>query len=124
VKSILFVALGGAIGSVLRYLVSQLMRPEHSLAFPVHTFTANILGCFVIGIVFSLMVTSPQEQMLRLFVMTGILGGFTTFSSFGLESVYLFQNGASGKAVIYILLSNVLGIGAVWLGHFFYKIIA
>jgi CrcB protein len=123
VKSILLVAAGGAIGSVFRYAVSLLMRPEHSLAFPVHTFAVNILGCFVIGLVFSFMVTTPQEQLLRLFIMTGILGGFTTFSSFGLESVYLFQNGASTKAILYIVLSNILGIGAVWLGHVFHKMI-
>lgn len=122
-KSILLVAAGGAIGSVLRYAVSLLMKPEHSLAFPVHTLAVNILGCLVIGFVFAMLFAFPQEHYSRLFIMTGILGGFTTFSSFGLEVMFLFRHGAAAKAMLYILLSNTLGIGAVWVGYICYKMV-
>jgi CrcB protein len=124
VKSILLVIAGGAIGSVLRYGVSLWIKPEHTLAFPVHTLTVNLVGCLLIGFVFALLQNAAQGQVYSLFIITGILGGFTTFSSFGLETFYLFQNGAAVKAIIYVLLSNVLGIGAVALGYFIHKTIA
>jgi fluoride exporter len=123
-KSILWVILGGAIGSLMRYAVSLWVKPESSLAFPVHTLLVNAVGCLVIGFVFSFLLTVPNEQYVRLFIVTGILGGFTTFSSFGLESFYLFQHKEFVKAVIYIILSNVLGLVAVWCGYSIHKLIA
>ncbi|MES2779251.1 MAG: fluoride efflux transporter CrcB [Bacteroidota bacterium] len=122
-KSILWVALGGAIGSLLRYAVALWLKPEPSLAFPIHTLLVNVLGCLVIGFVFSFLLTVPNEQYYRLFIITGILGGFTTFSSFGLESFYLFQNNEFLKAGSYILLSNMLGLAAVWAGYSVHKLI-
>jgi CrcB protein len=124
VKSILLVALGGAIGSVLRYAIGLLIKPEHSLAFPTHTLVVNIVGCLVIGLVFSWVMSISDGQNYRLFMMTGILGGFTTFSSFGLETFYLFKHGEAVKGALYVLLSNILGIGAVWLGYSFHKMMA
>lgn len=123
-KSILWVALGGAIGSLLRYAVALWLKPEPALAFPMHTLLVNVIGCLVIGFVFSFLLTVPDEQYYRLFIITGILGGFTTFSSFGLESFYLFQHKEFAKAVIYILLSNILGLAAVWSGYSIHKLIA
>jgi CrcB protein len=123
VKSLLLVAGGGAIGSALRYAVSLLMKPEHSLAFPVHTFCVNIIGCIAIGIVFAWATAVPDNADLRLFLMTGIIGGFTTFSSFGLESFFLYTHGEMAKATVYVLLSNFLGICAVWGGTMIHKLV-
>lgn len=122
-KSLLWVALGGAIGSILRYVVGLWLKPEPSLAFPVHTLLVNIIGCLVIGFVFSFLLTVPNEQYYRLFIITGILGGFTTFSSFGLESFYLFQHNEFAKAFTYILSSNILGLAAVWVGYSLHKLV-
>ncbi|MES2560614.1 MAG: fluoride efflux transporter CrcB [Bacteroidota bacterium] len=122
-KSILWVALGGAIGSLLRYAVTVWLKPEPSLAFPIHTLIVNVVGCLVIGFVFSFL-TTPQEDFYRLFIITGILGGFTTFSSFGAESFYLIQHKEFLKAGSYILLSNILGLMAVWAGYSIHKSIA
>lgn len=123
-KSILWVALGGTIGSILRYAVAVWLKPEPSLAFPIHTLLVNVIGCLVIGFVFSFLLSVPNEQYYRLFIITGILGGFTTFSSFGMESFYLFQHKEFLKAGSYILLSNVLGLAAVWVGYSIHKLIA
>ena len=122
-KSILCVALGGAIGSLLRYAVGVWLKPEPSLAFPIHTLVVNIMGCLVIGFVFSFLLAIPSDQYYRLFIITGILGGFTTFSSFGLESFYLIQQKEFFKAFGYIALSNILGLVAVWVGYSFHKLI-
>jgi CrcB protein len=123
-KSLFWVALGGAIGSILRYAVGLWLKPEPSLAFPFHTLLVNVIGCLVIGFVFSFLLTVPNEQYYRLFIITGILGGFTTFSSFGLESVYLFQHKELAKAFTYIVLSNILGLAAVWAGYSLHKLVA
>lgn len=123
-KSILWVAFGGAIGSVLRYVVALWLKPEPSLAFPIHTLLVNVVGCLVIGFVFSFLFTVPNEHYYRLFMMTGILGGFTTFSSFGLESFYLFQHKEYLKVGSYIVLSNITGLLAVWVGYSIHKLIA
>lgn len=122
-KSIAWVALGGAFGSILRYAVALWLKPEPSLAFPFHTLLVNVIGCLVIGFVFSFLLTVPNEQYYRLFIITGILGGFTTFSSFGLEAVYLFQHKEFAKAFTYILLSNILGLAAVWAGYSLHKLV-
>lgn len=123
-KSILWVALGGAIGSLLRYAVAVWLKPEPSLAFPVHTLLVNVVGCLVIGFVFSFLLAVPNDQYYRLFIITGILGGFTTFSSFGIESFYLVQHKEFLKAGSYIGLSNLLGLAAVWVGYNIHKLIA
>ena len=85
--------------------------------FPYGTFTVNILGCLIVGVLAGVAerynVFGPDT---RLFLFTGLLGGFTTFSAFGLESVYLMRRGDLGTAVLYAGGSVVLGISAVWLG--------
>lgn len=114
--NILLVALGGAVGSILRYAVSALLKTPPS-TFPVATFLVNITGCFVIGILHTMLTRSGTHQAeLRLLLMTGILGGFTTFSSFGLEAVTLVKSGSFALAAGYSLSSLVIGIAAVYLG--------
>jgi CrcB protein len=114
IKNFLLVGLGGALGSMLRYAVYLSVTVKN---FPLGTFAVNIAGSFIIGIVLAL--SLKDESFLnnwKVFLATGICGGFTTFSSFSAENVALFQNGKFGIALLYITLSIVLGIAAAWLG--------
>lgn len=116
-NAVLLVASGGAIGSVARYLVGQWMIRFFGAAFPYGTLTVNVIGGFIMGLFIELLARrfegSPE---LRLFVAIGILGGFTTFSSFSLDVVLLWQRGEVGTAAFYVLASVILSIGAVFLG--------
>ena len=109
-NSVVWVALGGAIGSVLRYVVAQWIGVREAPQFPWHTFSINIAGCLLIGVVWALVEKYNCVPALRFFLMTGILGGFTTFSSFGLETMQLIQSKAYLTAFSYVTLSNVIGI--------------
>jgi CrcB protein len=114
-KNILLVGLGGGIGSMLRYGSSLLMGTKF---FPYATLTVNILGSFIIGLVFAWSIkTEPLSLNWKLFLATGICGGFTTFSAFSLENMGLLQSGKIGLAALYIALSIVLGITACFLGY-------
>lgn len=107
----LVVALGGGIGACLRYLIG-LVPLKEPFIFPVKTLVINLLGCFVIGLVASLAVkNSSLSPKLVLFVKTGLCGGFTTFSTFALETETLIKTGQSGLAVLYVALSVVAGVG-------------
>ncbi len=115
---ILLVALGGAIGSVLRYGVSIAVAERFGLAFPYGTLVVNLTGSLCIGIVAGLAMRGDAGMTpeLRLFLATGILGGFTTFSSFALENLVLVRDGTPAVAVLYALGSLVLGVLAASLG--------
>ncbi len=107
------VALGGAIGSVLRYLIGLIPVKEQFL-FPIKTFAINVIGCFVIGLVTALALKSNNlNPKLVLFLKVGICGGFTTFSTFALESSNLLKDGHVGFAALYMFLSMAVGIGFV-----------
>lgn len=106
----LLVAGGGALGSVCRYLLSILALRICGNGFPVGTLAVNVLGCLAAGVVAARV--GPDSPW-RIFLITGVLGGFTTFSAFGLETRAL---GTSGLAALYVALSLGLGLGAVWLG--------
>jgi CrcB protein len=115
-KNLLLVGLGGGIGSVLRYVSSLLMTTK---IFPYATLAVNITGSFIIGIVFAMSIKDGAlSNNWKLFLATGICGGFTTFSAFSLENMGLLQSGKYGLAFTYIGLSMVLGIGATFLGYF------
>jgi len=116
---ILLVGAGGFIGSVLRYLLSGYAHQITKITtFPVGTLAVNILGCFVIGFLSQLADTrgafTPES---RTFVFIGLLGGFTTFSTFGNESMNLLRNGETFFALGNAGMHLVLGFGAVWLGR-------
>ncbi len=114
-KNLLLVGLGGGLGSMLRYGSSLLLN---SKLFPYATLAVNIIGSFIIGIVFAMSI--KDETFLnnwKLFLATGICGGFTTFSAFSVENMALLQSGKIGLALTYILLSVVLGIIATFLGY-------
>lgn len=117
-KSALLVGLGGFLGSIARYKLGGFVL-HHSThwRFPLSTFVVNVTGCFIIGVLAALVEKrdffAPET---RLFLFTGILGGFTTFSAFGLEGVLLLRRGAPWIAVLYAALSVVCGFTAVWFG--------
>lgn len=117
-KALLLVGSGSFIGGALRYLISQLMKPCGA-GFPLGTFCVNILGCFLIGLLYGLFSKySTTSGDWCLLLTTGLCGGFTTFSTFCNESMTMVQNGNWGTMVIYIGGSVLLGILAVLLGHF------
>lgn len=117
--NILLVGAGGFIGSVLRYLVSgYVQQASRSLDFPFGTLAVNVFGCFVIGFLSQL----AEDQGLftsesRLFVFTGMLGGFTTFSSFGNETLNLARDSQMMNAFANIGTNLIIGLFAVWLGR-------
>ena len=123
IKTILYIAIGGAIGSVLRYLTSVLVNKYWSDHFPLATFLTNILGCFLIGFLIGILGNNPLiNDNLKWFLITGFCGGFTTFSAFGLENINLFQNQNSAIAFLYIGLSVIFGLASVWFGLFVTKL--
>ena len=117
--NILLVGIGGFIGSVMRYLASgYVQQAAKSVDFPYGTLTVNVIGCFVIGFLSQLaegrgVFTSDS----RLFVFTGILGGFTTFSSFGNETMNLVRDSQMMNAFANVGSNLVIGLFAVWLGR-------
>lgn len=116
-KNILLIGLGGAVGSVLRYLCSFGINKYFPSAFPWATFAVNMLGCFVIGIFLAMFGREQSTHTdVRLLLMTGLCGGYTTFSAFALENLQLLQGGQTSLAIIYMLTSVILGVLAVWGG--------
>jgi CrcB protein len=118
-RDLLAVALGGAFGSVARYLLSRgLHRALSQPWFPVGTLAVNVLGCLIIGFLGALadhrQLFSPE---LRLLLFIGVLGGFTTFSSFGYETLALARDGELLAAGGNVVAQLVLGLGGVWLGY-------
>lgn len=116
-KTLLIVGLGGGIGSVFRYLTSVWTQKLVQSVFPWATFIVNVLGCLIIGILVGFFTKQQIENSdLKLLFVTGFCGGFTTFSAFALENIKLFQTGNSLLALLYIALSVIVGIFAVWSG--------
>ena len=116
----IWVLLGSAIGGLLRYLVGLWTVPV-SGTFPTGTLIINIVGSFVIGYFGTLTLHGgrhPASDNLRLFVMVGLCGGFTTFSSFSLQTFDLLRSGHWGRARTYVALSSTLGLAAVAAGHY------
>ncbi|MEP7237173.1 MAG: fluoride efflux transporter CrcB [Ferruginibacter sp.] len=114
-KNLLLVGLGGGLGSMLRYAAALVINSKY---FPYSTLAVNIIGSFIIGIVFAMSI--KDETFLnnwKLFLATGICGGFTTFSAFSLENMGLLQSGKMGMAATYIAISIVFGLLATFWGY-------
>jgi len=117
--NILLVGIGGFIGSALRYLVSGWVQQiSKSLDFPYGTLTVNLIGCFVIGFLGELAeARGTLNSETRLLVFIGLLGGFTTFSSFGNDTLNLARSGQMFNALTNIVVNVMIGLFLVWLGR-------
>src|ERR1051325_3919498 len=113
-KIILAIGIGSFIGGISRYLLSRAIQNKFLSAFPYGTLGINIIGCFLIGIVFGLSDRGNITVEWRLFWATGVLGGFTTFSAFSNETVSLLRNGQIWYAFTYIAASIVIGLIATF----------
>lgn len=114
----LAVGLGGAIGAMLRFLCTAgWQRSGWLSAFPASTMTVNFVGCFLIGLLTAWIETRAMfSPHAKLFTITGLLGGLTTFSAFGLESMLMLKDGHTAKMLFYICLKVFVGIALVWVG--------
>ncbi|MQA30835.1 MAG: fluoride efflux transporter CrcB [Luteitalea sp.] len=116
--NLFLVAIGGAIGSVARYVLSSTIARYVPSAFPLGTFTVNVPSCAVLGVI----VGVAQPRLLagaetRAFLLVGVLGGFTTFSTFAYESVLLLRAGQIAPALLNVAGQTALGVAALWAGY-------
>lgn len=113
----ILVMLGGALGAVSRFIVATMVARFYSATFPLGTFTINVTGSFLIGLLMALFLNRPYiHTNWRLFLVTGILGGYTTFSSFEWEALATLRGGAGLVSFLYVASSVALGFAGVWLG--------
>jgi CrcB protein len=117
-QRLLFIGLAGFVGTLARFGLSEIAAKRLGESFPIGTLIVNIVGCFLAGVVFF----SIQERLLvsetaRLAIMVGFLGGFTTFSAFGVQTFALFKNGEVGLGLLNVAVSNLIGIAMVWVGY-------
>jgi len=124
-KQLLLIGLGGFAGSVARFLVSQLNTRVEWFAIPIGTLTVNVLGSLLIGFLIGISERSPILTVeWRMFLMVGLCGGFTTFSSFTGENLMLLRNGQFFSLLLYTGLSILLGFTAVYLGYISTKLLS
>jgi len=116
-KQLMLVGLGGALGAVARWKLSgAVLHQTVDWRFPLSTFVVNVAGCAIAGVLAGLVTKLDMfTPDTRLFLFTGLLGGFTTFSAFGVEVVYLMRRAEYGIAFAYAMLSIAAGVGALWL---------
>lgn len=112
---LLLIALGGAVGSVARYLVGRAVSGTVQ-DFPIGTFAVNVAGCLIVGVLARLFMNHQSDAPLRVALMVGFCGGFTTFSTFTLETLGLMQGGEWAKAATYVVLSCLVCLGATAAG--------
>jgi CrcB protein len=114
VKTIAAVALGSAIGGALRFIAGQAFVQRFGPGFPFGTLFVNVTGCFIIGLIAELASTRVfgMTPLARIFLATGLVGGYTTFSAFSLDAVVLFEDGAALLSLLYVVSTVVLGIVA------------
>ena len=113
-----WVGIGGFLGAVLRYGLSGLVQKQFLSAFPFGTLAVNLVGCLAIGVVAGL-VDARQlfSPSFRAFLLIGLVGGFTTFSTFGYEAFAMLRDGESLRAFGYVALHVVVGLALVWIGY-------
>jgi CrcB protein len=122
-RTLLIIGTGGFIGSIFRYLVSKSVQEKFTTAFPFGTLSVNILGCFLIGVVLSWSERGGLNADWRMFLATGICGGFTTFSAFSNETLALMRDGQWIYAGVYIAFSIITGLAATFTGYSLLKLI-
>ena len=111
--NLLAVGAGGCIGSVLRYVIG-LIPLQESCVFPIKTLVINVLGCVAIGLIAAAVSRSAGHPQLLLFLKVGLCGGFTTFSTFALETADLIRAGHTGAALLYVLVSVLAGVAVIF----------
>ena len=118
-KELIYVFIGGGLGSLVRFLLGKWVNSFHNSTFPFGTFTINIIACFVLGFIIGL---ADHKQLLspatRLFWAVGFCGGFSTFSAFTSESLSLIQQGQNSTMLLYVLLSVIVCLTATFGGLF------
>lgn len=118
VQKLLLVGLGGLVGTLVRYALTGWSARRFGEAFPTGTLIVNLLGCFLAGFLFHLMRERyPGSETIQTAVFVGLLGGFTTFSAFGLQTFTLLRDGDFGFAVFNLICSNLGGLLLVWAGY-------
>ncbi len=122
IKNILLIGMAGGIGSIARYLSQKWIYTLAPSPFPLGTFTVNVAGCFLIGILWGLSLRSTiLSGDLKFILITGFCGGFTTFSALTLEGVSLMKENRMGVFFLYIGASVITGLAATWLGFRLFK---
>ncbi len=115
---LLFVAAGGAVGSVMRYALAGWSQKLVPTTFPIGTLVVNVLGCWLIGVLTAVLAGPVLvREEYRIAVMVGVLGGFTTFSTYGWETMALANGGGYSRACLNVVVTNALALGAVWIGY-------
>lgn len=122
-RYLVYVIVGSSFGGVARYLSQEFVQKRFPSFIPLSTLSVNIIGSFIIGIIYALAERSKISAEVRILLATGFCGGFTTFSSFAFENVKLLQDGEFFNTALYIVLSLVIGFVAVYLGILFTKLI-
>jgi CrcB protein len=117
VQKIFLIGLAGLLGTLGRYGLAELISRRFGASFPLGTLVVNVLGCFLAGSLFYLLQRETISETLRAVVMIGFLGGFTTFSAYGLQTFNLLRDGQTGIALLNVLASNVCGFVMVWAGY-------
>ncbi|GHT48949.1 putative fluoride ion transporter CrcB [Bacteroidia bacterium] len=119
IKQILLVGLGGGVGSILRFLASKWLMQSDKCGFPLATFLVNVLGCLLIGVLIGgAYRQNALDADMRALLVAGFCGGFTTFSTFSLENVQLFQAGQYGTLLLYVFATLIIGFAAVYAGFY------
>jgi fluoride exporter len=122
-QRLIFIGLAGLVGTLCRYSLSGLVARRFGETFPTGTLLVNIIGCFLAGFLFYLLHERfLVSEIVRTAIMIGFLGGFTTFSSFGLQTFTLLKDGEMAFAIMNVLLSNAVGLASVWAGYLLAKI--
>jgi fluoride exporter len=124
VALVIYVALGGALGSVARFLLSHLVHRYAAAGFPYGTFTVNIIGCAAFGLIIGFAENRiALTPAIRAFFLVGVLGGFTTFSAFTFDTIELLRTAAFLRAAINVLGQITIGLAALWLGFVVAKLV-
>lgn len=116
-NKLIWIAAGGLVGTLSRYVLSTWVDERSHSSFPYGTLTVNLVGCFVAGLLFPVFERAAVPVDMRLAVFTGFLGGFTTFSAYGLQTVVLADGGMMPMAAVNVVVSNLGGLLMVWVGN-------
>lgn len=115
-NSLIYIALGGGLGAVSRHLIGEQSKRIWGTDFPIGTMTVNIIGSLLMGLLIGWLLTRQGGENLKLFLATGFLGGFTTFSAFSLDAINLLERKAYSPFILYVGGSVIVAILALWIG--------